>query len=398
VSVLCVDVEGKPVEGAEVHLFQSRGLGHDPRYLHFGPLKSDAQGKALFSDAIFFDELGNFDRWVYARVPGKLVGVGRSSRSRIRRSVFNPEARVKMMPSRSIEGAVTVPNGFDPRRVTVSVRVMHIATGDGDFDFQSFPRESRFRGLDTSLPDIFDCRPDVDGRIRFDDVPVTGHLYLVTSGEGLGEAQWRNDWASRSFDKPIEIAIEEEMRLYGRVQSPEGEPVAGAEVSARISSKAMYLSTFRSITNEAGRFEISGLPDLEFVVSASDPTNRWVFRPLERAHGSPKKGRELTLKMETGIPVSGKVVDPDGTIVEGAAISALADTREGPGLDHDVTDHTGQYRLHLPAGSAKLYFNSVPDGFKYPRPQIVKRLEIGPRQAAIKDLDFTLERQTESDE
>ena len=163
VRVLCVDAKGKPVEGADVHLFQNRGLGHDPRYLHFGPLKSDAQGKALFSDAIFFDQSGSFDRWIYARVPGKLVGAARSSRFASRQGIFNPEARVKMMPSRSVEGSVTVPDGFDPRSVTVSVRTMHIAVGDGDFDFQSFPREIRF--LDKALPDIFECRPDVGGQI-----------------------------------------------------------------------------------------------------------------------------------------------------------------------------------------------------------------------------------------
>ena len=57
-----------------------------------------------------------------------------------------------------------------------------------------------------------------------------------------------------------------------------------------------------------------------------------------------------------------------------------------------MTDRAGQYHLHIPAGSAKLYFEFVPDGFKYPRPQIIKRLEIEPGQAAIKDLDFILER------
>jgi beta-lactamase regulating signal transducer with metallopeptidase domain len=399
VSVLCVDAEGNPVEGAEVHLFQYLGKERGARYLHFGPLKSDVEGKVLFSRALFSNSHGNFDRWVYARVPGKLVGAGRSARWISRRSIINPDARVKMMPSRSVEGTVTVPVGLDPKNVNVSVRTMHITTGDGDFEYQSFPREIHFRGLDTSLPGIFECRPDLEGRIRFDDVPVRGRLYLVTFGQGLGEAQWRNDGNSRSFDEPIDITIEKERRLFGRVLSPTGEPAAGVEVSARISSSNVsYLSTFRFVTNEAGDFEISGLPALDFRVSVSDPHERWVFRPLERVRGSAKTGPELTLKMEIGIFVSGKVVDPEGNVVEGAALSALADTQEGPGLDHDTTDHNGRYRLRIPAGQAKFYFNALPDGFKYPRPQIIKRLDIQAGQAAVKDLIFTLDRKTDVDD
>ena len=399
VSVLCVDAEGNPVEGAEVHLFQHVRNDDESRYLNFGPLNSDAEGKVLFPQAMFSNSHGNFDRWVYARVPGKLVGAGRSARWINRRSIINPEARVKMMPSRSVEGTVTVPKGFDPQNVTVNVRTMHIFLGDGDFDYQSFPREIHFRGLDTSLPDIFECRPDLDGRIRFDDVPVRGRLYLFTFGRELGEAQWHNDLYRRLFDQPIDITIEKERKLFGQALSPTGEPAAGVEVSARISNtNAAYSSTFRSVTDEAGVFRISGLPALDFRVSAKDPQERWVFRPLEKVRGAENRGTELALQMENGIYVSGKVVDPDGNVVEGAALSALADTQEGPGLDHDTTDHNGRYRLRIPAGQAKFYFNALPEGFKYPRPQIVKRLDIQAGQAAIEDLDFTLERKTDADE
>jgi hypothetical protein len=111
-SVLCVDAEGKPVTGAEVHLFQHVGEGRAGEYVHFGPVMSDASGQAQFSPAVFSGPLGNFDRWVYARVPGKLVGVARSARWTNRRGVINPEARVRRMPSRTVAGNVTVPEGF----------------------------------------------------------------------------------------------------------------------------------------------------------------------------------------------------------------------------------------------------------------------------------------------
>jgi hypothetical protein len=154
----------------------------------------------------------------------------------------------------------------------------------------------------------------------------------------------------------------------------------------------MYLSTFRAVTNNAGEFQITGLPVVQFVVYASDPDKRWVFRPLEGVEGSLTKDQALALKMETGTVVSGKVVDADGKAVEGAAISAIADTTEGSGLDDDSSDHTGRYRMRVPAGAAKLYFNSLPDGFKYPEPQIMKWLDIPAGQSDINDLNFTLER------
>jgi hypothetical protein len=309
------------------------------------------------------------------------------------RDIINPDARVQLMPSRSVMGQVSVPKGFDPASVTVCVRVMHVATGDGDFDYQSLPREPAFRGLDTCLPKIFECHPDAAGRIKLDDVPVRGHLYLITSGAGLGEAQWRNDWKGRAFDGPIEFSIKEEKKLVGRVLSPDGEPVVGAEVSARISqANFVYLSTFRSTTDKEGKFSIAGLPDVEFIVAVRDPQARWAIHPREGVRGRAAPGEELTLKLQTPVAVSGTVRDPEGKPVEAAALSALADTREGPGLDSTSTDRNGRYRLRLPPGKAKLYFNAVPDGFDYPNPQIIAQLDLLPKEKSVENLDFTLPR------
>jgi hypothetical protein len=153
-----------------------------------------------------------------------------------------------------------------------------------------------------------------------------------------------------------------------------------------------YTSTFRAITDNEGKFQFTGLPAVPFTVSVIDPDDRWVHRPQEAIEGTTADGPELRLTMERAVEISGKVVDSEGNPVEGAAISALADTQEGPGLDHDVTDRQGRYRLRVPAGAAKLYFNSLPDGFKYPDPQIIRNLAMAPDQSAITDLDFTLER------
>jgi hypothetical protein len=99
--------------------------------------------------------------------------------------------------------------------------------------------------------------------------------------------------------------------------------------------------------------------------------------------------------METGTRVSGRVLDREGKPVEGASFSAIADSRDGPGLAHDFTAADGRYQFRLPAGVARLYFDSLPEGVAYPDPQMVKRLDIKPGQADIQDLDFILARRTD---
>jgi hypothetical protein len=273
-------------------------------------------------------------------------------------------------------------------------------TGKEPLDFLSFPRDNNFAGLDTALPDIFDCRPDATGRIRFDDVPMRGRLYLVTAADRLGQAQWRNE--GDRFDLPIKIAIEPESSVSGRVLSNDLKPVPHAQVTARLRfagppNQIFHLTTFRATADEDGRFEIHGLPQRSITLSIEDPSHRFAYMPREQTLPLPDEPRKRLLTMEASIPVSGRILDPDGKPVAGAGFSAVADNPEGDGLADDMSKVDGRYQLYLPSGVARLYFNSLPDGFKYPEPQIVKRLELVSGQASIENLDFTLPRAAQKD-
>src|SRR5258708_38782022 len=59
VKMVCVDAQSQPVAGAEVYLFQYDGTAK--RYQQFGPFKSDEKGKAVCAEAVFSNEVGNFD-------------------------------------------------------------------------------------------------------------------------------------------------------------------------------------------------------------------------------------------------------------------------------------------------------------------------------------------------
>jgi hypothetical protein len=400
VTIVCVDRDGKPVAGAEVHLFQY--IRDEKNYVYSGSQSSDDNGNAIFDEAIT-DKDGNFDRFIYARVPGRLVGVSRSW-SWNGRDVKNPDAQIVLQPSRTVEGQVTMPPGANPEDVTVVVRTMNVIYGPVVFNDESghhyskdesFPRTPYF--FDGALPEIFERRPDANGRIRFDDIPVAGRLYLCTRGKWFGEAQWWN--ASDSFDKPIELRVEDEARLLGTVVLPDGKPAGGMKVDARLSHRAAYSSTFSAETADNGEFAIDGLPSMEFTVSIKDPNKEWVFRPVQHLQIRPGGFEQRTFSLEAGVKVSGRVVDQHGKPLEGTHLSAIAPHGERPVLDHDSTDAHGRFEFRLPAGAAELYFSGgLPDDIPYPRPQIVKRLEIQAGQGPIENLEITLQRQPKADE
>lgn len=309
-GLLCVDANGKAVARAEVHLFQNV-VGDSSRYKHFGPYTSDEQGRVTCPRAVVYDGRGHFDRWAYACVPGRLVGIARSANWK-NHSVINPEFRIQLQPSRSVEGMVTVPEGVDPAEVTVRVKTLNVKTGPGNFEYQSFPRYLPFAGLDTALPAMFDKRPDAEGHIRFDDVPARGSLFLVTAGTGLAEAQWRNE--NNAFDEPIRLTISKEGVLTGRVLSPDGKPAPAMKVAAQLSfipgRQIFHLSTFRATTDENGEFALHGMPEIPFVLSVEDPSHQWTVRPRERLSVASGETKNVTVSMEAPVVVSGRVFDP----------------------------------------------------------------------------------------
>ncbi len=394
VSIQCIDSEKQPVAGAEVYLFQSDGK--TMVYKSFGPLKSDADGKLVCDSALYQTEdpgevltkTGNYDRWIYARVPGRLVGVARSSRWK-HLVEFNAEGIVTLEPSRSLEGQVTVPEGFDVTQVKVIVRRLHVSIGSDYVNFQLFPRDTSFPGLDTALPDIFERHPDAEGKLRFDDVPVRGSLYVITTATGLGEAQWSNE--DQQFGRPIEIKVPQECRLSGRVLTPEGNPAGNIKVVAKLQSPptqqfGVHGSSFYETTDDHGDFSVRGLPPCELLLSIKDPNKRWAFRPLRLANRQPNDDVREMFKLMPVVNVSGQVVDDSGNPVAGASLAAA------PDLDNDRTRDDGTFQLSLPTGKARIYFDKLSHAYVYPEPQFVKELNIEPGQADIKDLKITVRR------
>ena len=155
--ILCVDASGKLILRAGSTPVSKR-LRRSSALCALWSLVFGRTGKCSLPQALFNRER-NFDRFIYAPVfPNRLIGVARSSKWAGRLDI-NSDGRIVLQPSRSIEGLVTVPKGSTPPTSRFEWAVNVVYPGPGELDFESFPREERFPGLDTALPNFFKHHP-----------------------------------------------------------------------------------------------------------------------------------------------------------------------------------------------------------------------------------------------
>ena len=104
------------------------------------------------------------------------------------------------------------------------------------------------------------------------------------------------------------------------------------QVTARISGHAVfetpqfgYSSEFRTLTDQAPKFILRGLPPTSYVVSIKDPQQRWTFRPLDPVLAFSGNEIRFMAQMEVGVVVSGRLLDPEGKPIASAGVSAIVD-------------------------------------------------------------------------
>lgn len=387
--VRCVQENEEPVEYAEVYVFQNDG----EKYVQSGPFTTDMAGEVYCGKAVFHK--GEcYDRWIYARMKGKLVGVSRSVQFPGVRKPFNPKSIVTLFPSRSVKGVVEVPDGYDVTKVNVRVNNLNVRTGDKKYDFQSWPRNFRFPNLDTGLKEIFECNPAKDGTFEFHDLPVKGRLGLTTVAQGCGQAQWHSeDWI---MEPDAKLVVEPEVPVSGKLKLPDGKPAIGYKVFAQLESgppyEPSYLASFFAKTSETGEFSIENMPRARFVFYVECDDDTMVFMPKRKLISKVGEPLELDIKLENSILVTGRVTDSKGKPVPSAHLSAVPpDVGSGVGLGGATTDKLGVYQLRVPATKIAIYFNSLPDGFEYPDPQVIKTLDLDGTELEVKNEDFVLE-------
>ncbi|MEM1177046.1 MAG: carboxypeptidase regulatory-like domain-containing protein [Acidobacteriota bacterium] len=145
-------------------------------------------------------------------------------------------------------------------------------------------------------------------------------------------------WAEKRItataeDGPVEFRLEPELEVRGRVVDTEGRPIHDAGVA--FSRGSLSLGTR---TDEDGRFQHRTVPG-RFRLVAGGPNHRqWVRNNVKLEPGM----ADLEITLETGLSMSGRVLDPSGRPVEGAKLALALSSNSVLAL-HDSTDPQGRF-------------------------------------------------------
>ena len=381
--VQTVDAADKPVAGVDVYVFHELYPSKDESNvttLRLGPIKSDAGGAATI-------EVPQPAVWtntsVFARVPGKMIGVS------IAQDLAKP-SRILMVSAEPMKGSVTVPAGFKVRDVKVSLLTMMV--NDGTVSSQMIsPGHDKW-------PELFEYRVAEDGTFTVPEVPLKGGAYVAGNAKGLGEAQFMSTATGPTAGAKLE------MRKEGVIEGTltrEGDnsPAAGVKIFARPDHRSGLVVThpYIGMTDAKGKFRIDGLPEAIYTITNGlvETVPEWVMP--SRDDVLVKAGAtvaDVKLQLERGTLVVGQVTDSQGGGgVKGAHVTALypASKPNPEAIASSETDAEGRYVLRLPAGTSKLYFAGLPDGYSYPSERDGQRtIEVAKGEANKEGPSFVL--------
>ncbi len=315
-EVAVVDVRGAAVAGAWVYVTLARDLP---------PVQTETDGLARF-------ELNDLDMVV--------VGVSPDSEGA---RLFLPQygiivprgqesLRVILVDAGAASGVVLSPDGDPVPRLSLSCN-----NDNGFVSSTSSDAEGRFR-----------CEVPLDAPVT---IFVTSHRHdpqFVAMPDGTKRRVRGELKGVRAGDQGLQLRlewIEDGRSLTIQVLSPEGEPVAGADVElwdrkplTRVASDARGRAAFSELTSASHTVNIIP-PD-------GGTAKGWM---RTREFGIVPAGQTVELKFRKGIRLSGTVVRPDGAPCEDAhvAVTNLSETSiEPPGHFIDC-DAQGRFSFLL---------------------------------------------------
>lgn len=178
--------------------------------------------------------------------------------------------------------------------------------------------------------------------------PATTVLVLTKDGETFE----KNVFMLRGFP------------VAGVVKGPEGTPVEGAKITSSGNDPVMNMAWQYGLQPQGalvlatsgpdGRFQVPGLPpgDQVTLQAGKKPFSGKPCKPFKVSADAPTP--DVTLELEKGASISGKVVDADGKGVAGVSVQCW--NQNGNGNADEVTGADGAFRLEgLGAGSYQLW-------------------------------------------
>jgi protocatechuate 3,4-dioxygenase beta subunit len=162
---------------------------------------------------------------------------------------------------------------------------------------------------------------DADGNYVVGFEKPGSYNVVVQSGGGRGGGFGTG---TVSVDVPEQAEVRRDIHLggvqiTGTVTDPEGNPLAGAYVGAQRDGGGAMAGNYGAETDDAGRYTLEVEPGTYRMRAASES-----YPAVERFPVTVVEGGTQTVdfRLETGRGIRGRVVDPNGTGVEGAFVMA----------------------------------------------------------------------------
>lgn len=218
-----------------------------------------------------------------------------------------------------------------------------------------------------------------DGRFEIVDLPPDRRLELWITRDGY--AGRRIEGLRAPTEQPLEIVLQPEGRVEGRVVDANGEPVEGARVEVgearRFPEGGTYIEPTPThprgsvVSDAAGRFVVSRLPAGELFLRAR--SREYLPSDIRRVEIEPGRVHDdLIFELEHGATIVGRVVGPEGEAVPGASVRLV----EGFAGAH--ADGDGRFRLEaVPLGASSL----VADHEDYAR--VVRDVDVEPGEQEV---------------
>lgn len=296
-----VDPQGNPVPGAEIRVAEAGGDPMSRLLQHEEPLPVATSGP----DGFFRVE---------DRRPGETVDLDASRPGyapAVAAGVQVPPdqpVRLVMQPSSTVEGRTVDPDGKAIAGVRIFIHPSDPMSLGGGFRMFSASRSRH-------------AVSDETGFFRIEDV-IPGGFEVQAMATGYQRSELENLEVRPGQElKGLEVVLAPGAVIEGRVFSPSGQPLAGAEVGVAEPAVDFF---FGSATSDGdGRFRLEGIAPGTRAVQAEHRSYRRAIKELEVRLGE----NSVDLRLEGGVEVSGRVVDEGGAPVASARVSLRAGPR-----------------------------------------------------------------------
>ena len=273
---------------------------------------------------------------------------------------------------------------------TVSGRVMDAATGQGIAGASVALRRAELIGALGSKPP--NSMTDADGGFSIPEAPNGTVMIIATHPDYVDEriGSLMTIMGEEKGVPPlrvvpgqglegVELRMKRGLKVEGVVHSPEGAPVAGAEVSWQATSEkaammsmlmaASGIDTRRATTSEAGEFVLTGI-EAGSAVSVFAKHPGFVGEVDKELGALTESQVGIEVVLSRGAAFHGRLLLPNGSGATGVRI-AVASLEEKPMRMTDMimeqpdpsmkTDSNGQFRFEaLPEGKARISLKKLP--------------------------------------